>query len=533
MITAEEKILTRPKPVILVILDGWGINQPYPGNAISLANTPVMDRLIAEYPSMTLRASGVAVGLPWGEEGNSEVGHLNLGLGRILYQDLPRINKTISDNTFYTNPVLSGAVDHVLKHNSSLHLVGVVSNGCVHASIDHLHALLVLARERNLRQVYIHAILDGRDTSYNSGINFIKGVEHSIAEHSVGHIATLSGRFYAMDRNNNWDRIAKAYLAMTEGKGNQGEDPVAAIEKSYKNKIYDEEFVPTVIVKGGQPVATINDKDAVIFFNYRPDRARQLTRAFVSSEFDKFPRPKKFLDLYFACFTEYEKNLPVKVVFPPEILNNSLGEVLAAAGLKQLRISETEKYAHVTYFFNGGREVKSPGEDHILVPSPAVANYDAKPEMSGEEVTKKIMSAINDEAYDFILVNYPNADMVGHTGNIAAAVKAVEFLDQCLDKIVKEVLAKNGVILVTADHGNAEIMFNMETGQIDKEHTTNPVPFIIIGGQYAGKNFGWQNVIGSDLSLVQPQGILSDVAPTILKILGLPQPPEITGRSLV
>ena len=518
-----------PKPVVLIVLDGWGVNQPYSGNAIAQANTPFIDSLIAEYPSMTLRASGEAVGLPWGEGGNSEVGHLNLGLGRILYQDLPRINKSIGDNSFYQNPALIKAKEHVKKNNSRLHLMGVVSNGCVHASIDHLHALLVFARENDIKEVYIHAILDGRDTPYNSGVNFIKGIQRSVDEYKVGKIATISGRFYTMDRNNNWDRTEKAYVAMTEGIGNKASDPVEVIEQSYKKKIYDEEFIPTVIDSKG----LIEDDDALIFFNYRPDRARQITKAFVIPDFDKFNRKKTIKNLYFAGFTEYEKGLPMEVVFPPEEITNTLGQVISEAGLKQLRIAETEKYAHVTYFFNGGREEKSEGEDHTLVPSPQVNTYDMKPEMSAIEVTKKVSDAISNDTYDFILINFANADMVGHTGNIEAAVQAIETLDKQVEKIVKSVLAKNGVVLITADHGNAEVMFNMQTGQIDKEHTSDPVPFIVIGNEYAGKNFGWQDAPSNDLSLVQPQGILSDVAPTVLHIMGLQKPPEMTGISLV
>ena len=524
----EEK-QTRPKPVVLIVLDGWGVNQPFSGNAISQANTPFIDSLIAEYPSMTLRASGEAVGLPWGEGGNSEVGHLNLGLGRILYQDLPRINKAIGDNSFYQNPALLKALEHVKKNKSSLHLMGVVSNGCVHASIDHLHALLVLARENDVEKVYIHALLDGRDTPYNSGVNFIKGVKRSIDEYKVGKIATIAGRFYTMDRNNNWDRVEKAYLAMTEGVGNKASDEVEAIEQSYKKKIYDEEFVPTII----NPEGMVRDNDAMIFFNYRPDRARQITKAFVLEEFDKFKRKKFIKNLYFAGFTEYEKSLPIEVVFPPEDIANTLGEIISRAGLKQLRIAETEKYAHVTYFFNGGREQKSEGEEHVLVPSPQVTTYDLKPEMSALEVTKKVLEAIEEDKYDFILINFANADMIGHTGNIEAAIEGIEALDKQIEKIVKSILEKDGVALITSDHGNADVMFNMQTGQIDKEHTANPVPLLVVGNQYAGKNFGWQEAPGNDLSLVQPQGILSDVAPTILYVMGIEKPPEMTGISLV
>jgi len=550
----------RPKPVVLVVLDGWGITQPYSGNAISQARTPNFDELVAKYPSMTLRASGEAVGLPWGEAGNSEVGHLNLGLGRILYQNLPRINKMISDNSFYQNKALLAACKHVKKNKSKLHLLGLTSNGCVHSSIEHLQALLVLAKEQKVEQIFIHAILDGRDTAYNSGINFIRDIERSIAEYGIGKIATILGRFYAMDRDNRWDRTEKAYLSMTEGKGNQSSDPIKTIEESYKKKIYDEEFAPTVITsspadakalagkpapligkergdskgrKYGEPITKVEDGDAVIFFNFRPDRARQLTKAFVLPGFNKFERKRYLTDLFFVCFTEYEKDLPVEIAFSPEAPNNTLGEVISATGLKQMRIAETEKYAHVTYFFNGGSEKKSHGEDHVLVPSPPVTSYDLKPEMSAITVTEKLIKAIEDDKYDFIFVNYANADMVGHTGNIQAAIRGIEAVDKCLGKVFKAVLIKAGVILVTADHGNAEVMFNMQTGQIDKEHTANPVPFIIAGKQFEGYNLGKQDVHGGDLSLVQPQGILSDIAPTILKIMGIAKPEEMTGRSLI
>ncbi len=521
----------KPSPVVLIVLDGWGVTQPYSGNAISQANTPVIKELIGKYPSMTLMASGEAVGLPWGEAGNSEVGHINLGLGRILYQDLPKINKAISDNSFYKNETLLKAAEHVKKNKSELHLVGLLSNGCVHSSIEHLQALLVFARDNEIKEVYVHAILDGRDTQYNSGSGFIKYIERFFNEYGIGKIATISGRFYAMDRDNHWDRIAKSYDAMAEGSGNKAEDPVKAVEESYEKKIYDEEFVPTVIMKDNKPVALVSENDAVIFFNYRSDRARQMTKAFALPGFDKFPR-KYLKNLMFACFTEYEKDLPVDIVFKPDEIKDSLGEIISRAGLKQLRIAETEKYAHVTYFFNGGRETKSEGEIHELIPSPQVPSYDMKPEMSAQELTDKIIKEVNGNKYDFILVNFANADMVGHTGNIQASIKAVEVLDKCIGKIVKTVLGKKGVILITADHGNAENVFNVQTGTIDKEHSTNPVPFIVIGEQFEGRNMG-SDVPGGDLSLVQPQGILSDVAPTVIKIMGLEKPEEMTGRSLV
>lgn len=532
----NEKQFKRPKPVVLIVLDGWGIAQPYSGNSISQADTPVIDQLIAQYPSMTIMASGEAVGLPWGESGNSEVGHLNLGLGRILYQDLPRINKAISDNAFYKNEALLKTINHVKKNGSQLHLMGLTSNGCVHSSMDHLQALLVMAKEQNLEKVYIHAFLDGRDTAYNGGLGFISNVERSISEYGIGEIVTISGRFYAMDRNNHWDRTEKAYKAMVEGIGVRGESSIKVIEDSYNNKVYDEEFIPAVIDKNGAPRQSeglIKDNDAVIFFNYRADRARQITKAFVLPGFDKFPRPKYLSNLLFTCFTEYEKDLPIEVAFPPDEIKNTLGEVIAKNGLKQLRIAETEKYAHVTYFFNGGREEKSEGEVHELVPSPQVTSYDLKPEMSANEVTDKLVKVIEEDLYDFILVNYANADMVGHTGNVNATKKAIEVIDKDVGKIVKNVLDKDGCVLITADHGNAENEFNMQTGTINKEHSANPVPFIVVGKQFEGRSVGVKDVVGSDLSLAKPQGILSDVPLTVLKIMGIEKPAEMTGRPLI
>lgn len=523
----------RPKPVVLIVMDGWGITQPYSGNAVSQAQTPVIKDLISRYPSMTLTASGEAVGLPWGESGNSEVGHLNLGLGRIIYQDLPKINKSISDGSFYKNKGLLKAMEHAKNNNSNLHLMGLLSNGCVHASIEHLQALLAMAKDNGLAKVYIHAFLDGRDTQFNSGINFVRQILRSSAEYGIGKIASMSGRFYAMDRDNHWDRIEKTYRAMTEGAGNRYADPVKALEESYGKKIYDEEFVPAVLYEDDRPVAAVGENDAVIFFNYRSDRAREITKAFVLPGLNKFNRPDPIKNLCFVCFTEYEKNLPMTVAFTSDEIVNTLGEIVSHAGMKQLRIAETEKYAHVTYFFNGGREEKSEGEEHALVPSPPVSSYDMKPEMSAYAVTDKLIKAISDDTYDFIFVNYANADMVGHSGNLAATMKAVDVVDQCVGKVVKAALGKGGVVLITADHGNAESMFNMQTGMIDKEHTSNPVPLIIAGKQFEGISFGWQNAPAGDLSQVQPQGILSDVAPTILKIMELDKPPEMTGRSLI
>lgn len=525
--------IKRPKPIVLVIMDGWGITQPYSGNAISQANTPNVDGYISKYPSMTLRASGEAVGLPWGESGNSEVGHMNIGLGRILYQDLPKINKAIADNVFYDNEILLKAINHAKKNKSSLHLMGLVSNGGIHSSIEHLEALLALMQKEKFNNFFIHAFLDGRDTPYNSGINFIKQIEKNLSDYGQGAIATLSGRFYAMDRDNHWDRIEKVYRAMVFGEGNRSASAVEAIQASYDKKIYDEEFVPTVIEKNGQPVARVKAGDAIIFFNFRADRARQITKAFSLPGLEKFNRGDYLKDFLFVCFTEYEKKLPAEVAFPTEIIEDTLGEIISKNGLKQLRIAETEKYAHVTYFFNGGREDKMEGEEHVLVPSPQVASYDMKPEMSAPELTSKLLKAIESDNYDFILVNYANPDMVGHTGNFKAAIRAIEAVDVCVGKLVKAVLGKDGMIFLTADHGNAEVMFNMQTGMIDKEHTSNPVPFIAISKELEGKNAMRQDAPGGDLSLLAPQGILSDIAPTILQVMGLPKPQKMSGRSLI
>lgn len=527
----NKKQLIRPKPVVLIVLDGWGITTPYAGNAIGLADTPNLNGFLAEYPSTTLVASGEAVGLPWGESGNSEVGHLNLGLGRIIYQSLPRIDKAIADGSFYKNKTLLKAIEQVKNKNSKLHLIGLVSNGRVHASLEHLAALIDLAKNKEVGKFFIHAILDGRDTAFNSGQGFIKEAEKFLVG-SSGQVASLHGRFYAMDRDNHWDRTAKAYEAMALGLGEKSESAEKAIKASYQKKIYDEEFMPTVIISDGQPVAKIEDGDAAIFFNYRPDRARQLAKAFVLPGFEKFKR-EKYLNIFFAGLAEYEASLPMEIVFKTEIIKNTLGEALAQAGLRQLRIAETEKYAHVTYFFNGGQEKKSVGEDHLLISSPAVSSYDEKPEMSALKITDKVIEAVEQRSYDFMLINFANADMVAHTGNLKATIKAVEVVDKCLGKVVKSVLSQSGVLFITSDHGNAEGLFNMQTGMIDKEHSANPVPLIIIGDNYKGKSLSLRDAPGGDLSLVKPQGTLADMAPTILKAMGVAKPSEMTGRSLI
>lgn len=523
----------RPKPVVLAILDGWGIAPKGKGNAVAGAETPNIDKLIATYPAMTLRASGDEVGLSWGEMGTSEVGHLNLGTGRIFYQTLPRINKAISDRSFFSNKVLCDAAAHVKKNKSNLHLMGLVSTGRVHTTIEHLYALLKFAKDKKIKNVFIHCFLDGRDTIYNSGLDFIEKLQGKIKEYGVGKIATISGRFYAMDRDNRWDRTEKAYRAIAEGKSEECfSDPLEAIKKSYAEKVYDEEFVPAVILERKKPVATVLEDDAIIFFNYRADRARQMTKSFVNKDFDKFPRDNFSPKLFFATMTEYEAGLPVEVIFPPEEIKVCLAKVLSEAGLKQLHIAETEKYAHVTFFFNGMKEEEFKGEDRIIVPSPRVASYAEKPEMSAKIITEKLVKEIMSRKYDFIVVNFANADMVGHTGKYKATVEAVETVDKCVGELANIILPMGGVLIVTADHGNAEEITNLQTGEMDKEHSTNPVPFILAGRELKDR-LGAVCPPETDISLMCPVGVLADVAPTILKIMDVPQPEEMTGMALI
>ncbi|MFA6918731.1 MAG: 2,3-bisphosphoglycerate-independent phosphoglycerate mutase [Patescibacteria group bacterium] len=524
---------SRPKPVILMILDGWGIAPPSRSNAITLAKTPTISNLIKTYPAMTLQASGEAVGLSWGEIGNSEVGHLNLGSGKLVYQNLPKIDKSITDGAFFENEKFLAAIEHARKNKTSIHLMGLISSGSVHSSIEHLYALLELCAKEKMKKVFIHGFLDGRDMPFNSGIDFVQKIQQKINEYKTGKIATLSGRFYAMDRDNHYERVELAYNAMVTGESvDKFDDPVAAVKASYDKKVYDEEFVPVVITENGQRVAQISDGDSVIFFNYRSDRAREITKAFILPGFDKFER-KYLNDLYYVAMTEYEKDLPMEVAFPQENIKEPIAKVISDAGLKQLHIAETEKYAHVTFFFNGGREDQFAGEDRILVPSPRVSSYAEKPEMSAKEVTKKITEAMLLDKYDFIIVNFANGDMVAHTGDLKATIKACQVVDDCVKQVVEMVLGKGGVALITADHGNAEELVNLQSGKIDKEHSTYPVPLILVGKDWEGKNAGLSEVPNSDLSLVQPSGLLSDVSPTILKIMSLPQPAEMTGKSLI
>lgn len=521
-----------PKPVVLLVLDGWGVAPPDEGNALMKAETPNMKDLIAKYPAMTLRSWGEEVGLMWGEMGNSEVGHLTIGAGKVFYQSLPRISKSIESGELFQNPVLLNAVKHVKEKGSKLHLLGITSIGNVHGSLDHLMALIDLCQQNQVSP-YLHAILDGRDTTFNAGVDFVARVQEKMKTAGVGKIASLSGRYYAMDRDNRWERIEKAYRVMADGQSEStAEDPIKAIKDSYAKEVYDEEFVPTVITEGGNPVAKIEDGDAVIFFNFRPDRARQLTKAFALPSFEHFERTY-MKDLMFVTMTEYEKDLPVQVAYPPEKITTCLAKVASDAGLKQFHIAETEKYAHVTFFMNGMREDPYPGEEREIIPSPKVPSYDQQPEMSVFKVTERILKEISEGTYDLIIANFANADMVGHTGQMEATVKAAEAVDLCLGKIAEAVLARDGLLAITADHGNAEELQNLQTGEIDKEHSTYPVPFILVSNSFEGQAGEMQEMVGGDLSLNPPIGMLSDVAPTLLKAMGLPQPAEMTGRPLI
>lgn len=518
-------------PVVLVVLDGWGIAPPSIGNAIELAVTPNYDSFVLNYPTFSLQASGESVGLPWGEMGNSEVGHLSLGSGKILYQNLPRITKAISDGSFVNNQAFVASFEHVKKNNSALHIIGLVSDGGVHSYNEHLYALIETAKQYKIQNIYIHAFLDGRDTAKNSGLSYITSLQKVIQTVGAGQIVTLAGRFYAMDRDNRWDRIEAAYNAMVLGQASvSASDALTAITNSYEQGVFDEELVPTTIVEENKPPITINDHDAIIYFNFRSDRAREMTKAFVLPDFSGFKRQKILQDVFFVTMTEYEKGLPVQIAFPPEVVSMPLAKVIAESGSRQIHIAETEKYAHVTFFFNGGVEKPFAGEEHVMVPSPKIASYDTQPEMSAYEVTKKVLDAVQSGTYQFVLVNYAAPDMVAHTGNLKATIKGIEAVDECLGQIAEAVLGKNGVMLVTADHGNAEEIIKLRSGEIDKEHSSSPVPLLLIGNQWLGQ----ARVAGkNELYMMTPVGVLADVAPTVLTLLGLAVPPEMTGKSLV
>ena len=509
----------RKKPVVLMILDGYGLNSSTKGNGVALAKTPVMDKLMAEYPYVKGYASGLAVGLPDGQMGNSEVGHLNMGAGRIVYQELTRITKSIEDGDFFENTELLGAIENCKKNNSDLHLYGLLSDGGVHSHITHVFALLELAKRNGIKNVYVHCFMDGRDTAPDSGKDFIEKLYDKMEELGVGEIASVTGRYYAMDRDNRWDRVEKAYRALTLGEGNQAACGKCAIKASYEAGKTDEFVEPTVITKDGKPVGVIKDKDSVICFNFRPDRAREITRCFCDDEFTGFDRGSR-KDVYYVCFTDYDVTIPNKyVAFKKEKIANTFGEFLAANNMTQARIAETEKYAHVTFFFNGGIEEPNKGEDRILVKSPKVATYDLQPEMSALEVCDKLCEAIRSDKYDVIIINFANPDMVGHTGVIDAVIKAIETVDACVGRAVEAVKEKDGVMFICADHGNAEVLVDENTGEPYTAHTTNPVPFILVNydNEYTLKE----------------NGKLCDIVPTLIDIMGMEKPAEMTGQSLL
>ena len=507
------------KPTVLMILDGYGLNENATGNAVAEGKTPVMDKLMAECPFVKGNASGMAVGLPDGQMGNSEVGHLNMGAGRIVYQDLTKITKSIQDGDFFENKALLAACANAKEHNSALHMFGLVSDGGVHSHNTHIYGLLELAKKQGLEKVYVHCFLDGRDTPPASGKEYVEELEAKMQEIGVGEVASVMGRYYAMDRDNRWDRVEKAYRALVFGEGEKAVSGPSGIQASYDQDVTDEFVLPTVVEKDGAPVATIKENDSVIFFNFRPDRAREITRTFCDDMFDGFDRGER-IKTTFVCFTEYDVTIENKqVAFVKEEITNTFGEFLAKNGKKQARIAETEKYAHVTFFFNGGVEEPHEGEDRILVKSPKVATYDLKPEMSAYEVCDKLVDAIKSETYDVIIINFANPDMVGHTGVENAAIKAIEAVDECVGKTVEAIKEVNGQMFICADHGNAEQLIDGETGEPFTAHTTNPVPFILVNADPAYK--------------LREGGCLADIAPTLIELMGMKQPKEMTGKSLL
>ncbi len=509
--------MPRPKPVVLIILDGWGYRKEREANAIALARTPNYSRLVKEYPWTLVHTSGERVGLPDGLMGNSEVGHLNIGAGRIVYQEITRIEASILRGEFFRNPLLLDLMRH--GREARLHLLGLLSDGGVHSHQEHLYALLRMAKENGVREAFVHVFLDGRDTPPTSGADYLAALEQKTREYRLGRIATVAGRYYAMDRDNRWDRTQKAYDAIVNGEGRKATDPIGAVKESYNQDMTDEFIVPMVITaQSGEPRAKIRSGDAVMFYNFRADRARQLTRALTGQHLDEFPRRNFPEKLHFLSMTRYDKTFTLPYVFAPQELGHILAAVFADFNLKNLRVAETEKYAHVTYFFNGGVEKAYPGEDRILVPSPKVATYDLKPEMSAAGITEAVVKAVNEGSRDVLIVNFANADMVGHSGRLDATIKAVEAVDACLGEIYKVVRARGGAMIVTADHGNAELMVDPKTGAPHTYHTTNPVPCILIAEEHpAGLREG---------------GALADIAPTLLGLLGIPQPREMTGHDL-
>lgn len=538
-------------PLLLIVMDGWGIASPNPGNAVTLAKTPNLGKLESLFPHTQLLASGAAVGLPAGEDGNSEVGHLNLGAGLVVYQDLPRINLAIADGSFFQNSAFLKAAQHVQKNNSALHLLGLVGAGGVHSSREHLLALLRFAKEQNLRKVFLHLFTDGRDSPPKSALHYLQQIEQELKKIGPGKIATISGRYFAMDRDRRWERTQKAYEIMTKGIGEVAKTASLAIQNAYQKNRSDEFILPTVILENEQPVALIAKGDAVIFLNFRIDRPRQLTEAFVLPDFETnppkriafdpytekyykktyapeerrviktFPRGATIKDLFFVTMTQYEPDLPVEAAFPLVPVDLPLAQVLAETNLRQLHLAETEKERFVTYYFDGQRERPFPREDWVEIPSPQVATYDLKPEMSAQKVTEFLLSKITERAYDFFLVNFANPDMVGHTGVISAGIRACEVVDECLGKLAQAMLSQNGTCIICADHGNVEEMINLKTGEPDTEHSTNPVPFLVIKNEFSGRPFKL------------PSGILADVAPTILSLLGVATPSKMRGKNLL
>ncbi len=508
------------KPTVLMILDGYGLNDNAQANAVAAGKTPVMDMLMEKYPFVKGYASGLAVGLPDGQMGNSEVGHINMGAGRIVYQELTRITKEIEDATFFTNEGLQKAIKNCKENNSALHMFGLLSDGGVHSHNTHLYALLELAKKEGLDKVYVHCFLDGRDTPPASGKDYVAALADMMKAIGVGEIASVMGRFYAMDRDNRWDRVEKAWKAMVKGEGATADDAVEGVAASYANDVTDEFVEPFVVLKDGKPVATINENDSIIFYNFRPDRAREITRVFCADDFDGFDRGER-TPLTFVCFAEYDVTIPNKeIAFKKVEINNTFGQLLAAKGMKQVRIAETEKYAHVTFFFNAGVEEPNEGEDRILVPSPKeVATYDLKPEMSAYSVCDKLVEAISSDKYDVIIVNFANPDMVGHTGVETAAIKAIEAVDECVGKAYDALIKAGGQMFICADHGNAEQLVDYETGEPFTAHTVNPVPFILVNAD--------------EKYTLAEGGCLADIVPTMLEMMGLEKPEEMTGKSLL
>lgn len=508
------------KPTVLLILDGYGLNDNKDANAIAMAKTPNMDKLMDEYPFVKGNASGMAVGLPEGQMGNSEVGHINIGAGRIVYQELTRITKEIQDGDFFKNTALLATIDNCKRNNSDLHLFGLLSDGGVHSHNTHLYALLEFAKQQGVKNVYVHAFLDGRDTPPASGKGYIEELGEKMKILGVGKIATVMGRYYAMDRDNRWDRVEKAYRAMVYGEGNTANSAVNAVQESYDNEKYDEFVIPTVVLEDGKPVATIKENDSIICYNFRPDRAREITRAFCDDDFTGFDRGKDRMKLQYVCFSEYDITIPNKLVaFHKVSVDGTFGQFLAENKMTQLRLAETEKYAHVTFFFNAGVEVPNEGEDRILVNSPKVATYDLQPEMSVYKVGEHLVEAIKSDKYDVIIANFANADMVGHTGIIEATVKAIEAVDECLGNAVDALLSVDGQMFVCADHGNAEQLVDYNTSEPFTAHTINPVPFILV-------NF-------DDNYTLAEGGRLADIVPTLIDMMGMKQPDAMTGKSLL